>query len=47
MLTKLDNLKVLTFVADVLSVFFHYQKKLQSDSITGLDIDTASDHLKK
>ena len=35
---------MLTFVADV---FSHYQKKLQSDSITVLDIDTASDHLKK
>ena len=32
---------------DVLSVFSHYQKKLQSDSITVLDIDTASDHMKK
>ena len=37
---------MLTFVADVFSVFSHYQKKLPSDSITVLDIDTASDHLK-
>ena len=37
----------LSLVADVLSVFSHYQKKLRSDSITVLDIDTASDHLKK
>ena len=46
-LTKLENLKLLTFVADVLSVFSRYQKKLQSDSVTILDIDRASDHLKK
>ena len=46
-LTKLKNLKLLTFVADVLSVFSRYQKKLQSDSVTILDIDRASDHLKK
>ena len=46
-LTKLENLKLLTFVADALSVFSRYQKKLQSASVTILDIDRASDHLKK
>lgn len=37
-LTKFENMKLISAFADILSVFAHYQKKLQSDSITMLDI---------
>lgn len=37
-LTNLDNLRLLSFLADTLLVFSRYQQKLQSDFITILDL---------
>jgi hypothetical protein len=33
-----DNIKLLAFMADLLSVFSRYQKNVQSDSTTVLDL---------
>jgi hypothetical protein len=38
-LLKKDNLSLLTFLADVLTIFSRYQKQLQADSITICDMD--------
>ena len=38
MFNKIHNLKRLSFLADLLSVFSRYQKKLQSDSLIILDL---------
>lgn len=37
-LTKQENMKLISSLADILSVFAYLKKKLQSDSITILDI---------
>lgn len=37
-LTKHKNIKLISSLADILIVFAYFQKKLQSDSITILDI---------
>jgi len=38
LLTNKTNLELLTFLADVLAVFSRFQKKIQSDNVTLLDI---------
>lgn len=37
-LTDMDNLNLLVFLADTLSMFSRYQKQLQSDSVTQADM---------
>lgn len=45
-LIKEENLKLITSLADILSIFSHYQKKLQADSTTILDISRFTTTLK-
>ena len=45
-LTKKNNLDLLTFIADLLSVFSRYQQQLQSDSATLIDMDRYTSNVK-
>ncbi|CAB4039605.1 E3 SUMO- ligase KIAA1586-like isoform X4 [Paramuricea clavata] len=45
-LTKKNNLDLLTFIADLLSVFSRYQQQLQSDSSTLIDMDRSTSNVK-
>jgi len=38
-LTDLDNLKIIAFLTDILTVFSRYQKQLQDDTLTIVDVD--------
>jgi len=45
-LTSYSNLKVLTFLADLLFIFARFQKRLQSDTTTILDMQDAITNIK-
>lgn len=45
-LTSEENLKMMCHLADVLSVFSHYQKSIQSDSTTLLDVQNYTESVK-
>lgn len=46
-LTNLSNLSLMAHLADVLSVFSHYQKKLQADTLTVVQIPKMTKSLKE
>ena len=45
-LTNSDNVQLLVYLADTLAVFSRYQKQLQSDSTTILDVDSLTTNVK-
>jgi hypothetical protein len=47
MLTEKSSLEIMTFLADVLTLYSRFQKKLQSDDITLLDVPKSSEVVRK
>jgi hypothetical protein len=45
-LTDLDNLKIIAFLTDILTVFSRYQKQLQDDTLTIVDVGSHTDKVK-
>jgi len=45
-LTKEENIKLMANIADMLSVYSHFQKRMQSDSLTVVDIPQATHSVK-